>query len=37
MLMLLARLGLRSGEVVSLSLDDIGWRSGELTVHGKGV
>ena len=36
MLMLLARLGLRAGEVASLSLDDIGWRSGELTVHGKG-
>ena len=36
MLMLLARLGLRAGEVASLSLDDIGWRAGELTVHGKG-
>ena len=36
MLMLLARLGLRAGEVASMSLDDIGWRAGELTVHGKG-
>jgi integrase/recombinase XerD len=36
MLMLLARLGLRAGEVASLSLDDFGWRAGELTVHGKG-
>ncbi len=34
MLMLLARLGLRAGEVASMSLDDIGWRAGELTVHG---
>jgi site-specific recombinase XerD len=36
MLMLLARLGLRAGEVASMCLDDIGWRAGELTVHGKG-
>lgn len=36
MLVLLARLGLRAGEVASMSLDDIGWRAGELTVHGKG-
>jgi integrase/recombinase XerD len=36
MLMLLARLGLRAGEVASLSLDDLAWRAGELTVHGKG-
>jgi integrase/recombinase XerD len=36
MLMLLARLGLRAGEVASMSLDDIAWRAGELTVHGKG-
>ncbi len=35
-LMLLARLGLRSGEVSSLSLDDIDWRAGELIVRGKG-
>jgi integrase/recombinase XerD len=36
MLMLLARLGLRAGEVASMSLDDLGWRAGELVVHGKG-
>ncbi|RQR22882.1 site-specific integrase [Burkholderia sp. Bp9142] len=35
-LLLLARLGLRSGEIVALELDDIHWRSGELVVHGKG-
>lgn len=34
--MLLARLGLRSGEVCSLSLDDVHWRAGELVVTGKG-
>lgn len=36
MFMLLARLGLRAGEVCSLSLDDIDWRAGELVVRGKG-
>jgi integrase/recombinase XerD len=36
MLMLLGRLGLRSGEVRALSLDDIDWRAGELMVRGKG-
>ncbi|QBI18542.1 integrase [Egibacter rhizosphaerae] len=35
-LMLLARLGLRAGEVAALELDDIDWRAGELTVRGKG-
>ena len=35
-LLLLARLGLRRGEVASLRLDDIDWRAGELTVAGKG-
>jgi integrase len=35
-LMLLARLGLRGGEVVGLWLEDIDWRAGELTVKGKG-
>jgi integrase/recombinase XerD len=35
-LMLLVRLGLRAGEVAVLSLDDIHWRRGELTVRGKG-
>lgn len=35
-LLLLARLGLRAGEVVSLTLDDIDWQAGCITVHGKG-
>jgi site-specific recombinase XerD len=35
-LLLLARLGLRAGEVVALQLDDIEWRAGEMTVRGKG-
>lgn len=35
-LLLLARLGLRSGEVVSLELDDIDWSAGQLSVCGKG-
>jgi site-specific recombinase XerD len=35
-LMLLARLGLRAGEVAALGLDDIDWRRGEVTVRGKG-
>src|SRR5258708_7371797 len=35
-LLLLARLGLRAGEIVALELGDIHWRSGELTIHGKG-
>jgi site-specific recombinase XerD len=35
-LMVLVRLGLRAGELASLSLDDIDWRRGELTVRGKG-
>lgn len=34
-LLLLARLGLRAGEVVALTLDDIDWKLGHLTVHGK--
>lgn len=34
-LLLLARLGLRSGEVTSLELDDIDWNVGQLSVHGK--
>jgi site-specific recombinase XerD len=33
--LLLARLGLRSGEVASLKLDDINWKTGMLSVHGK--
>lgn len=35
-LLLLARLGLRAGEIVALELGDIHWRSGELVIHGKG-
>jgi site-specific recombinase XerD len=35
-LLLLARLGLRRGEVAGLRLDDIDWRAGEFTVVGKG-
>lgn len=35
-LLLLARLGLRAGEIVSLELGDIRWRAGELVIHGKG-
>jgi len=34
-LTLLARLGLRSGEVAALQLDDIDWRAGEIVVRGK--
>lgn len=33
---LLLRLGLRAGEVAALNLDDVDWRAGELSVHGKG-
>lgn len=36
MLLLMARLGLRAAEVIAIQLDDINWRSGELTVRGKG-
>jgi site-specific recombinase XerD len=35
-ILLLARLGLRASEVIALELDDIDWRAGVLTVHGKG-
>jgi integrase/recombinase XerD len=34
--LLLARLGLRCGEVATLQLEDIDWRAGELLVRGKG-
>jgi hypothetical protein len=34
-LMLLARLGLRSAEVACLELEDLDWRAGEITVRGK--
>ena len=36
-LLLLARLGLRAGEVVSMTLDDINWESGVVTIRGKGA
>ncbi|MGH3773674.1 MAG: tyrosine-type recombinase/integrase [Pseudonocardiaceae bacterium] len=34
-LTLLARVGLRAGEVAGLGLDDINWRRGEITIRGK--
>ena len=36
MMTLLARMGLRAGEVAGLRLDDIDWRRGEITIAGKG-
>lgn len=36
MLLLLARLGLRAGEIAALELDDICWEAGEIVVRGKG-
>jgi integrase/recombinase XerD len=35
-LLLLARLGLRQGEICALRLDDLDWERGEMTIHGKG-
>ena len=35
-LLLLARLGLRAGEVAGIALEDLRWRAGEIVVHGKG-
>lgn len=35
-LLLMARLGLRAGEVAGLGLDDVDWRAGQITVRGKG-
>ena len=35
-LMLLARLGLRGGEVVGLKMGDIDWSASQISVHGKG-
>ena len=35
-LVLLARLGLRRGEVAALRLEDVDWRAGELLICGKG-
>jgi len=37
MLLLLARLGLRAGEIVALQLEDINWRAGEILIRGKGM
>ena len=36
MVLLLARLGLRAPEVISIQLDDLDWRAAELLVRGKG-
>ena len=36
-LVLLARLGLRAGEVAAIQLEDIDWRRGEFRVRGKGA
>lgn len=36
LLLLLARLGLRAGEVMALQLGDVRWREGEIIVRGKG-
>lgn len=35
-LLLLARLGLRAGEVAALRLDDVNWEQGSLAIRGKG-
>ncbi len=35
-LLLLARLGLRAAEIVEMTLGDIDWEVGELTIRGKG-
>jgi site-specific recombinase XerD len=35
-LLLLARLGLRAGEVVAMTLEDLDWERGEIVVRGKG-
>jgi integrase/recombinase XerD len=35
-LLLIARLGLRAGEIVALELGDISWRTAEFTIRGKG-
>lgn len=35
-LLLLARLGLRNGEIVGMNLEDIDWDVGEVTIRGKG-
>jgi site-specific recombinase XerD len=35
-LLILARLGLRAGEIVAMELEHLDWEAGILTVHGKG-
>ncbi len=35
-LLLLARLGLRAGEIVALTLEDLDWQNGRITIRGKG-
>jgi len=35
-LLLMARLGLRSAEIAALRLEDLDWRNGEVVIHGKG-
>ena len=35
-LILLARLGLRAGEIVAMKMDDIDWEAGLITIRGKG-
>lgn len=35
-ILLLTRFGLRAGEIVAMTLDDINWDAGELIIHGKG-
>jgi integrase/recombinase XerD len=37
LILVLARLGLRAGEVAALSLDDVDWHRGEVVIHGKGA
>jgi site-specific recombinase XerD len=36
LLLLLARLGLRAGEVLAMRLEDLDWQAGEILVRGKG-
>lgn len=36
MVLLMARLGLRAAEVITIQIDDIDWRAGEFLVRGKG-
>ena len=34
---MLARLGLRAGEVAALTLEDVDWHRGQVMIHGKGA